>query len=61
MHGNQNAAGAGKLILEFLLGGIDDHGGMLVEQQSRDFNEAIELTLADLFGMQLIDLALIVE
>ena len=52
---------AGKFGLEPFLGGVDNNGGSLTENDFRNFDEGEHVALMNLAGMKLIDIALVVE
>ena len=51
----------GKLRLDFFLGGIDDHCRSFPENQLFDLNEAEQVSVSDISGVNLVDLALIMK
>ena len=61
VHGQEGALDAGEFALDALLAGIEHHGRALAEHQLLDLDEAEQLAVAHLAGVDLVNLALIHE
>ena len=59
IHNANESIGPFSESLDALLGGIEYHGRALTEHQLLDFDETEQVAVADLAGVDLVDLALV--
>ena len=61
VHGSRIRLVWANSALSFFLGRIYEQGSMFIEQQARNLDKPIQISLGHTFGMQLIDFALVVK